>query len=192
MVALEENIQRIKIHFHKKMAGLLGVPEELLTRDNTDHICLTFNSETLPDNTRIMLCKEMRNINIAEKTLIGTFSMKPNIHFSFPPWVFVYSSIVQHTILGHVSTPLLKIVPLQLNPENDGKFLEFECLEYFPIAIKNFQTIKFELRDHQGIQLQAEKGEGPRRPLRSDASPRGEKGALVTRGDRGHWVPIRM
>ena len=85
--------------------------------------------------------------------------MKPNIHFSFPPWVFVYSSIVQHTILGHVSTPLLKIVPLQLNPENDGKFLEFECLEKFPIAIKNFQTIKFELRDHQGIQLQAEKGE---------------------------------
>ena len=49
------------------MAGLLGVPEELLTRDNTDHICLTFNSETLPDNTHIMLCEEMRNMNLAEK-----------------------------------------------------------------------------------------------------------------------------
>ena len=73
--------------------------------------------------------------------------------------MFVYSSIVQQSIIGHVSTPLLKIVPLQLGLENDGKFIEFDSLEYFPIAINNFQTIKCELRDHQGAQVQAEKGE---------------------------------
>ena len=101
----------------------------------------------------------MGNVNITEKNLSGTFSRKPNINFSFPPWVFVYSSIVQQSILGHVSTPLLKIVPLQVGAENDGKFMEFDNLEYFPIAIKNFQTIKFELRDHQRAQVQAENGE---------------------------------
>ena len=142
------------------MAGMLGVPDELLIQDSADHICLMLNSEALSDNTFIMVCKEMGNINITEKSQSGAFSGKPNINFSLPPWVFVYSSIVQQSILGHVSTPLIKIVPLQLGSENDGKFIEFDHLEYFPIAVTNFQTIKFELRDHQGAQVQAaEKGE---------------------------------
>ena len=141
------------------MAGLLGAPEELLIEDNADQICLNFHSKTLSDNTQIMLCKEMGNLDITEKSLSASFSRKPNINFSFPPWVFVYSSIVQQSIIGHVSTPLIKIIPLQLGLENDGKFIEFDSLEYFPIAIKNFQTIKCELRDHQGAQVQAEKGE---------------------------------
>ena len=67
IVPLEENKQQMNIHLHKKMAGLLGVPEELLIKDNADHICLKFNSETLSDNTHIMLCKEMGNVNITEK-----------------------------------------------------------------------------------------------------------------------------
>ena len=142
------------------MVGMLGVPDELLIQDSADHICLMLNSEALSDNTFIMVCKEMGNINITEKSQSGAFSGKPKINFSLPPWVFVYSSIVQQSILGHVSTPLLKIVPLQLGSDNDGKFIEFDHLEYFPIAVTNFQTIKFELRDHQGAQVQAaEKGE---------------------------------
>ena len=49
------------------MAGLLGVPEELLIKDNADQICLKFHSKTLSDNTHIMLCKEMGYVNSTEK-----------------------------------------------------------------------------------------------------------------------------
>ena len=46
------------------MAGLLGAPEELLIEDNVDQIYLKFHSKTLSDNTQIMLCKAMGNLDI--------------------------------------------------------------------------------------------------------------------------------
>ena len=86
------------------------------------------------------------------------FPNKTNINFSVPPLIFVYSSIVEPNILGHVSIPLLKIVPIASEDQEKSRFIEFDNVEYFPLASNTFQTLKFELRDHEGDQIETDKG----------------------------------
>ena len=106
-----------------------------------------------------MGCEEFRSMNSLQQIPDEWFPLSPNIYLSLSPWIFVYSSIVQPRILGHISIPLLKIIPTSIAQNNNGTFYEFDNVEYFSLGANSFQDISFELKDHQGSLIETESGQ---------------------------------
>ena len=81
------------------------------------------------------------------------FDELPNLEFSIPPWLLLYCDIVSPTNVGHSAVPILKIIPIQNKSIHNlnGTFTEFANLEYFPIHVDTFQTIRFQLRAMMAI-----------------------------------------
>ena len=71
----------------------------------------------------------------------------------------MYSNIVEPRIVGHISIPLLKIIPINIKSPEKGSFVEFDTLEYFPVALTSLRTIQFEIRTHDGDLLSMDKEE---------------------------------
>ena len=153
LTAYDINLSKRRIKFNKKLLGVLGVVEELLVRDTSDIIFLTFcYSETL-NGHNILTCKDFENINSLTKKTKYCFTSEPNIHFSISPWIFIYSNIVKTSIVGYSKLPLLKIIPISIQNNDRGTFINFDNIEFFSLAIENFQIIHFELRNHDGHPL---------------------------------------
>ena len=159
LISMDDSIVSRKIKIHKKLAGILGIPEDCLIRDFSDHISFNFKHLEEKNGYYIMVCEEFRTMNSLQEIPNECFPLSPNIHFSLSPWIFVYSSIVQPSILGHLSIPLLKIIPTSIAQNNTGTFYEFDNVEYFSLGAKSFQDIRFELRDYQGSLIETENGQ---------------------------------
>ena len=73
----------------------------------------------------------------------------------FPPYLFLYCSIVTKTVIASTPVPLLKVIPVNFSNTNKEKgfFYEFDDLEYFNVQPTSIQTIEFELRFHDGHML---------------------------------------
>ena len=88
------------------------------------------------------------------------FSKAPNLKYSISPFVFLYCDIVQASTLGHLSVPILKIIPIQLPPiyNTSGSFHEFDVLEYVSVAKKSMQTVGFKICSHDGTLVSYDDG----------------------------------
>jgi len=86
------------------------------------------------------------------------FENTPNLNFGIPPWVFLYLNIVSPTIVGYVSLPLLKIMPIQHRYLNTGHFYDFQALEFFPVLSSCIQTLQFDLVYHDGNHIEFDQG----------------------------------
>ena len=150
----------VKIKFHKKLLGVLGVTNDLLIGDTEDHVFLTFRFYKTVDAFNVMICERFSTVNSLHKDLIKhCFTAQPNLNFSISPWIFLYCTIVKPSITGHSSIPLLKIIPVDTDNHNKGHLIEFNNVEYFPLITDNFQIIHFELRNHDGDLLGMENGQ---------------------------------
>ena len=140
-----ETLYNIKLH--KKLAGLFGMKKQKLTDDDEGEYIII---PLLILKDRSSSPYKYSNIVNPEYTLQPSywFEDKPNFNFSIPPWIFLYCSIVSLTAVGHSSIPLLKIIPIENDSLHQGRFLEFQTLEYFPLESNCIQTIHFELRSH--------------------------------------------
>ena len=125
------------------MAGLLGISDDFLIKDISEYVYITFKIFYKKTGSNIMICEEFTKSNYFQGIPDECFSDPSNINFTLSPWVFVYVSIVQPSILGHVSIPLLKIIPIDAEINNKGKFYEFENVEYFSLATESVQNIHF-------------------------------------------------
>ena len=141
------------------MAGLLGITNDFLIKDISEYVYITFKTFYKKNGSNILICEEFAKSNSLQEIPNECFPEQPNIHFTLSPWIFIYVSIVQPSILGHVSIPLLKIIPIDAESNNKGKFYEFENVEYFSLATESVQIIHFELRDHQGSLIETENGQ---------------------------------
>ena len=66
---------------------------------------------------------------------------------------FIYSSIVDYSILGHTYANILKVVPIPANSKGKYVTVEFDKLEYIPLQYPEIQEIDFSLRSLSGADL---------------------------------------
>ena len=67
--------------------------------------------------------------------------------------VYVYSDIIESSLLGHTFAPILKIVPIA-NEKSDQIVKYFSVPLYFKVKKQHFDTIKIELRTSRGTPIQ--------------------------------------
>ncbi|RZD32612.1 MAG: hypothetical protein CXT79_05985 [Thaumarchaeota archaeon] len=136
-----QNEKSYCLRMNKKLAGLLGVPPEKLTSNN--------NSDTV----------ELSFLYISsERRFVYEFENIPNLNFSIPPFIFLYCSAVSPSIVGHISIPLLKIIPIEHRYLHTGHFYDFQALEFFPAETSCIQTLRFDLIYHDGKHIQFDQG----------------------------------
>jgi len=67
--------------------------------------------------------------------------------------VYVYTDIIEPSLLGHAFAPILKIVPIA-NEKSDQIVKYFSVPLYFKVKKQHFDTIKIELRTSRGTPIQ--------------------------------------
>ena len=135
-----QNEKSYLLRMSKKLAGLLGTTHESLTNDNSDTVDF------------LLLYSP------SEKRFMYEFDNTPNLNFAIPPWVFLYCSAVSPTIVGHISIPLLKIIPIEHRYLHTGHFYDFQALEFFPAQTSCIQMLQFDLIFHDGKHIQFDQG----------------------------------
>ena len=85
------------------------------------------------------------------KTLIRT-SIEINDHTlrSSPEMGFLYCDIVENSYINNNVSRLLSIIPLRNLHYHNTRFYEFSNPNYYPISLKQFEGISFQMSDSQG------------------------------------------
>ena len=95
----------------------------------------------------------------------GQTEFTRGIHFA--PWVadvnqgfyslYVYSSIVQPSMVGDALVPLLRIVPIE---GSSGEMITrtYENVQYIPLEQRQFDTLEIDIRDDTGKPVPFERG----------------------------------
>lgn len=94
---------------------------------------------------------EFTEYSIRDKhTIIG--SSPPSLARGLPNKMFVYSDICEPYITGDTQTPLLRIVPLNINKYVYGTMrdISFSSANYIPLLHNSFRTIEIDIRDAYG------------------------------------------
>lgn len=143
-----------KIAFSRKLLGMMGYePGLLIDTSDSDR---TFNFKYLDNakNSQVLICDTFNTLNTnAEMLETYLFPAQQNLNFSISPWIFVYCDIIQPSVTGHSTVPLLKIIPLNYQDFQRGHALEFETLEFSFLSFNSFQSVHFEIRNHDGTLL---------------------------------------
>lgn len=79
---------------------------------------------------------------------------------ALPSTMFVYTDICESYITGDIQTPLLRVVPLEIEKYSYGsmKIKCFPATRYIPLLHRNFQTIEIDIRDEFGEAIPFECG----------------------------------
>lgn len=132
--------QFLKIHHHSHVAEWEYVPKTNTTKlVLPDEIKFTHNPR---DSDAVLGLLEL------EAGDYKKLEARDNELYPIPDYAFLYSSIVAESYINANSTRLLAVIPLSQN-----KFsYHFEPinLKYYPIAIEEFNSINFELRNSSG------------------------------------------
>ena len=152
----KKNIKTCRMHvrIHKKLIGMLGYDENQLIMNSSSYISLSFRYYKDVGSYNVMVCNELLEVNSEGSTKNDyLFSFPPRINFSISPWIFIYCSIVEHSVTGNTAVPLLKIVPLNFKDFTIGHVIEFDSIEFVSLSHHTFYSIKFEIRNHDGEYL---------------------------------------
>ena len=88
---------------------------------------------------------------------LNDFPYNTNLDIGFNQ-VFIYSDIVEYSIVGHIQAPLLRVVPFKsfnnVKSSNQHIHHEFLNLHYLPIAKSEFDTIGINIRGDLGDTIQ--------------------------------------
>ena len=74
--------------------------------------------------------------------------------------MYVYCDIAQHQLVGDVSAPLLRIVPVKKSGVAQGDVIAhtFSTPHYVPVKLKNFETIQMDIRTDTGEKVAFQRG----------------------------------
>ena len=67
--------------------------------------------------------------------------------------MFIYSNIVDYSILGHTYANILKVVPIPANSREKYVTVEFDTLEYIPLQFSEIQELDFSLKSLSGANI---------------------------------------
>lgn len=146
-----------KITLSKKLLGALGFEPRLLLEKEGDSITLNFQYFKAFENLDV-LTYDTFSYQSSDTIIEGSYSSFlfpeiPKMNFSISPWVFVYCNIIEPCITGDSTVPLLKVIPLNFYDFKRGHAIEFENFEFSALSLYNFQSIQFEIRNHNGSLL---------------------------------------
>ena len=71
--------------------------------------------------------------------------------------LYVYSDLIESRIVGDVSAPLLRIVPV-LGKHGETVMKSYENVHYIPIQRRSFETVEIDIRDRTGKKVPFERG----------------------------------
>ena len=143
-----------KISFTRKLIGILGYEPRLLIDDDGSKLSLNFRYSRDYNDNHNLVCDTFSTLDTNSSVSNSfLFPKSPNLNFSISPWIFVYCNIIKPSITGHARVPLLKIVPLNFHDFQRGHALEFENLEFSSLSLNSFQSLHFEIRNHDGTLL---------------------------------------
>ena len=91
---------------------------------------------------------ENRNLEKIKDTVVG--QRPADLISSLPSIIRVYSDICEPYIIGDVHTPLLRIVPLNMN---QYKYKNFTTPMYIPLLSTSFQSITIDIKDQDGYPI---------------------------------------
>lgn len=79
---------------------------------------------------------------------------------SLPQSMYVYSDVCESYITGDVHSPLMRVVPLDMDNYKYGgiKIKTFSAPLYIPLLHTKFQTIEMDIRDEYGASIPFEQG----------------------------------
>lgn len=98
-----------------------------------------------------MLGGKNENVPIHSRSL-NPFPYNTNINIGVNQ-VFVYSDIVEYSIVGHIQAPILRVLPFSsthLGMTDLHYHREFQNLHYIPVAKSDFDTIEINIRGDTG------------------------------------------
>ena len=74
--------------------------------------------------------------------------------------LYVYCDIVENHLVGDVSAPLLRIVPVQKSGVTQGDVIAhtFSTPHYVPVKRKNFENIQMDIRTDTGERVPFQRG----------------------------------
>lgn len=77
-----------------------------------------------------------------------------------PSVMFVYTDLCESHVTGDVQTPLLRVVPVDLDKYDYGavRLRSFSNIKYIPLLKSNFDTIEIDIRDEFGQSLLFDRG----------------------------------
>lgn len=177
----EENVERHRInvphgvyHTVDDIIEILNKTQPLLhhltfTLDKTGYVCIRRVCTNCVDTTHILylaptlnrilgFMDEEHNIPESEE---GYVAPRPTSLISaLPATMFVYTDICESYITGDVQTPLLRIIPLDIESYMYGvvKYKNFPAAKYIPLLHNSLQTIEIDIRDEFGQPIPFEHG----------------------------------
>lgn len=89
-----------------------------------------------------------------------TGSRPASLSGGIPTSMFIYTDICESYITGDIQTPLLRVVPLEVDKYSYGdvKIKSFSSPRYIPLMRRGFQTIEIDIRDEYGEPIPFEHG----------------------------------
>ncbi|GBM67576.1 hypothetical protein AVEN_73705-1 [Araneus ventricosus] len=112
--------------------------------------------ETVPDILKAMVLTSHEGFHphVVEGVEESSFIADPQAAF---PVFYVYSDIVQPVVVGHVETPLLRVVRIS-RKDGDVVSAHYDRPHYVPVIRQSSQTIEIELRLNSGVLVPFERG----------------------------------
>jgi hypothetical protein len=74
--------------------------------------------------------------------------------------LFIYCNIIDYQFIGYTYAPLLRIILVNENSDNYGKFIEhiFSKPHYIPVSVNTIDTIEINIRNDTGVHIHFEAG----------------------------------
>lgn len=146
-----DNLKAVISILNEILADLLTIE---ISTDNHDRVfieCINKSVESifLPDKICLYLGFEP-NTNFIKKH-ISKFT--PNYNLSINDLMFIYTDIVEPSVVGDTLAPLLRITALEPYKYNFGSgYIQrvFNPVQYIPLAIREFETIDIDIRTAVG------------------------------------------
>ena len=149
-----QNVDEVVNYFIDSVRHWIEViksPRSILTLKFNKDVTLT----TSPYMTKILgLDTNITSFEISKEENDSFVSPVPIEDISLASQTFfIYSSIVDYSILGHTYANILKVVPIPANSKGKYVTVEFDKLEYIPLQNSEIQELDFSLRSLSGADL---------------------------------------
>ena len=82
-----------------------------------------------------------------------TFKSGFDLNYLKPTYIMVYSNIVSRSILGGTMSNIIKVVPLKSSNKDYYVISDFRHKEYYELQNSIVESIKIELRSHDGVPI---------------------------------------
>lgn len=149
LLAEINNLKGFREHFKLEKTSGSHIRVELQCRKECRE--RNIHSLALSDDLNVILGIEPQSLAFPREK--KDTSRPASLRNALPSLLFVYTDICESLITGDVQTPLLRVVPTNLEHFEYGstRLTTFTSPKYVPLLKNNFNTIEIDIRTEQGL-----------------------------------------